>query len=348
MKIGIIGAGGIAKAHAKALSTVKGAELSGFFDINSLASRKCAFEYGGTAFNSMQDLLNQSTAVIVSSPNFCHKEHVLEAMAAGKYVLCEKPMAVSMEEAEEMKKRASQSAYIPIMGFNYRHLTFVQRLKNMISGNELGDILSINVHFKKNSALRRKKYTWRDHSKSNKTSGALGDLGVHLIDLILYLFDSPFKLDSLKVKMMTVVKEKEQKQVYVDDHSEVYGQLENHVFVNMITSKCTKADECGFSIEVNGQNGVFYYHSRQKNQFLLRTGLTEQMITMPDTWLTDPENEFYGWADSFRVQLIQWMNGIRDRNFASLATFEDGYKTQFYLNEFFNKGQQLSLSKQAN
>ena len=116
----------------------------------------------------------------------------------------------------------------------------------------------------------------------------------------------------------------------------------------MITSKCTKSDECGFSIEVNGQNGVFYYHSRQKNQFLLRAGLTEQMITMPDTWLTDPENEFYGWADSFRVQLIQWMNGIRDRNFASLATFEDGYKTQFYLNEFFNKGQQLSLSKQAN
>lgn len=44
---------------------------------------------------------------------------------------------------------------------------------------------------------------------------------MHLIDLILYLFDSPFKLDSLKVKMMTVVKEKEQKQVYVDDHSEV-------------------------------------------------------------------------------------------------------------------------------
>lgn len=342
MKIGIIGAEGIAKAHAKALSTVKGAELSGFFDVNSLASRKCAFEYGGTVFDQLQDLLNESTAVIVSSPNFCHKEHVLEAMSAGKYVLCEKPMAVSMEEAEEMKNKAAQTSYIPIMGFNYRHLTFVQRLKEMISNNELGDILSVNINFKKNSALRRKKYTWRDHSKSNKTSGALGDLGVHLIDLILYLFNSPFKLDSLKVKMMT------QKQVYVDDHSEVYGQLENHVFVKMITSKCTKTDECGFSIEVNGQNGVFYYHSRQKNEFLLKTGLTEQMIAMPDTWLTDPENEFYGWADSFRAQLIRWMNGIEDRNFDSLATFEDGYKTQFYLSEFFNKGQQLSLSKQAN
>lgn len=171
MKIGIIGAGGIAKAHAKALSTVKGAELSGFFDINSLASRKCAFEYGGTTFNSMLELLNQSTAVIVSSPNFCHKEHVLEAMAAGKYVLCEKPMAVSMEEAEEMKNRASQSAYIPIMGFNYRHLTFVQRLKDMLSGNELGDILSINVHFKKNSALRRKNILGAIIRKAIKRSG---------------------------------------------------------------------------------------------------------------------------------------------------------------------------------
>ncbi|NPC94173.1 Gfo/Idh/MocA family oxidoreductase [Bacillus sp. WMMC1349] len=348
MKIGIIGAGGIAKAHAKAISTVKGAELSGFFDINLLTSRKIAFEYGGTAFESMQDLLSASSAVIISSPNFCHKEHALEALAAEKYVLCEKPMAVSMEEAEEMRNRAVRSAYIPIMGFNYRHLKFVQQLKEMLSKNELGDILSVKIDFKKNSALRRKKYTWRDHSTSNNTSGALGDLGVHLIDLILHLFNSPFKLDHLKVKMMTVVKEKEQKQVHVDDHSEVYGQLENKVFVKMVTSKCTKTEDCGFSIEVNGQNGVFYYHSSQGNEFLLRNGLTEQRVALPDNFLTDPQTEFYGWADSFRSQLIEWMKGIQDHNFARLATFEDGYQTQFYLNEFFAKGQQLSFSKQAN
>ena len=82
MKIGIIGAGGIAKPMRKLFQQSKVPSFPGF-DINSLASRKCAFEYGGTAFTSMQELLNQSTAVIVSSPNFCHKEHALEAMAAG-------------------------------------------------------------------------------------------------------------------------------------------------------------------------------------------------------------------------------------------------------------------------
>ncbi|MDI5788113.1 hypothetical protein PO124_05545 [Bacillus licheniformis] len=66
--------------------------------------------------------------------------------------------------------------------------------------------MSINVHLRKQRL--EKKNILGAIIRKQQTSGALGDLGVHLIDLILYLFDSPFKLDSLKVKMMTVVKEK--------------------------------------------------------------------------------------------------------------------------------------------
>ncbi|MDI5788112.1 hypothetical protein PO124_05540 [Bacillus licheniformis] len=98
------------------------------FDINSLASRKCAFEYGGTAFTSMQELLNQSTAVIVSSPNFAIKNMRLKRWLQGS-MYCVKTDGCLNGRSGGDESRASQSAYIPIMGFNYRHLTFVKRLK---------------------------------------------------------------------------------------------------------------------------------------------------------------------------------------------------------------------------
>ncbi|MRD45642.1 NTD biosynthesis operon oxidoreductase NtdC, partial [Bacillus thuringiensis] len=75
-------------------------------------------------------------------------------------------------------------------------------------------------------------FTWRDDFQSNRTSGALGDLGIHLIDLLWFLFESDFREDTVRTKIKTNVKEKESKPVFVDDYAEVYGQLENRVFVN--------------------------------------------------------------------------------------------------------------------
>ncbi|MCT9872623.1 Gfo/Idh/MocA family oxidoreductase, partial [Paenarthrobacter aurescens] len=74
------------------------------------------------------------------------------------------------------------------MGFNYRYLSFVNILKNLIANGELGRILTVRTHIKKNSALRRKTFSWRDGGESLRTSGALGDLGIHLIDMLWYLF----------------------------------------------------------------------------------------------------------------------------------------------------------------
>ena len=68
----------------------------------------------------------------------------------------------------------------------------------------------------------------------------------------MVLFESDFRADTVRTKIKTNVKEKESKPVFVDDYAEVYGQLENKVFVNITTSKSSFPDDCGFSIEVIG------------------------------------------------------------------------------------------------
>ena len=96
---------------------------------------------------------------------------------------------------------AKNTNLVASMGFNYRYLSYVKALKQLIQNEELGEIVVIRLHFKKNSAFRRTSFTWRDDFQSNRTSGALGDLGIHLIDLLWFylrviLERIPFELKS--------------------------------------------------------------------------------------------------------------------------------------------------------
>lgn len=130
-KIGIIGAGGIARAHATALSTIKNAELVGVYDINQQNAESFVKTFGGKTYENVDELIDVSEGVIVASPNFCHKEHALQALAKHKHVLCEKPMAISLEEASIMKDTAERLDVRASMGFNYRYLSYVNILKKL-------------------------------------------------------------------------------------------------------------------------------------------------------------------------------------------------------------------------
>lgn len=337
MNIGIIGAGGIAKAHCRALSTITNCKLVGVYDINQEKAQELVEEYGGQAFKSYEELIVKVDGLIIASPNFCHKEHTLQALLKNKHVLCEKPMAISLEEAEYMMKVAKNTNTVAAMGFNYRYLSYVTALKKLIHNEELGEIVVVRLHFKKNSALRRKTFTWRDNLQSNKTSGALGDLGIHLIDLLWFLFESDFREDTVRTKINTNVTEKEGQKVFVDDYSEVYGQLKNKVFVNIITSKSSLLEDCGFSIEVIGTKKEYKYHSREPHKYIISDGLKKEEIFLPLSLLADPENEIFEWADSFRNEIITWSNAAAGITNKQMATFKDGYRSQLILDLFFNK-----------
>ena len=164
----------------------------------------------------------------------------------------------------------------------------------------------------------------------------MGDLGIHLIDLLWFLFESDFREDTVRTKIKTNVKEKEKQKVFVDDYAEVYGQLTNKVFVNITTSKSSFPEDCGFSIEVIGTKKEYKYSSREPNKYITFDGLEKQEIFLPLPLLVDPENEIFEWADSFRKEIISWVNAAGGSK-KLLATFEDGLRSQIILDLFFNK-----------
>lgn len=332
-RIGILGAGGVALAHARAIAEIKDVKLTKVYDLNSEAINNLCSIYGGSAASSFDELINESDLVIVATPNFTHFKLASQVIINGKSVLCEKPMANSLEEAMVMKDLSKLSAGKSFMGFNYRFLPIIKTIKKMIGDNTLGNIATIKLGFKKNSALVRKNITWRDLPDSNGTSGAIGDLGVHLIDLIYFLFDEEIDMESINSIQKTIVNEKQNTSVAVDDDTYVCGKLMNGIFFEIETSKAESGDDLGLRVELRGDKATLVYSSKSATTYLMKYGADwiEHCIDYARQ-IEDPEKEFWSWADSFKLQLEEIFLNEGEKS----ADFSDGFRAQVILDRIIS------------
>lgn len=333
MKLGIIGAGSVARAHGRASNTLKSTGLAGVYDTNTEAAQKYCAEVGGTTFTSLEAMLDNVEGVIVSSPNFAHFDHLCQVLDAGKAVLCEKPLAASTDQARQLVEKAEQAHVAAIMGFNYRYLPVVGKLRHHLERGDLGEPCAIELSFRKDSALRRRQHTWRDSSRSRNTSGALGDLGVHMVDLVSYILDGPIDLNTCRVRAFTAVGEKEDIPVEVEDYAEVYAMHAGGTMTTIVTSKITEPQQCGFSIRLVGTEGSFTYRSTQGNTYTLDKSGSATDLSLEAALLADPPGEFYGWADSFRHQLQSWAELVDHGECSGIqpADLRDGLRAQEFL-----------------
>lgn len=109
IKIGVIGCGKISQVrHFPEYAAHPGAELAGYYDLNYERASRMAEQYGGTAYGTLEELLEdpQIDAVSVCTANNTHAAVTIRALEAGKHVLCEKPMAVTIDECERMVEAA--------------------------------------------------------------------------------------------------------------------------------------------------------------------------------------------------------------------------------------------------
>lgn len=190
IKVGIIGSGLIARlAHAPGYQKA-GVTIVATADLVEERAKKLAADFDiAHTFTDYRDLLARPDidAVSVCVPNYMHKEITIAALKAGKHVLCEKPMAMTVDEAKEMLVASEQSGKILMLGFNNRFRSDVQRLKKVIETGELGDI-----YYAKTGYIRRRgtPFGWFT-VKDESGGGPVIDLGVHVIDMTRYLMGNP-------------------------------------------------------------------------------------------------------------------------------------------------------------
>ena len=195
VKIGVIGAGFMGAMHSQCYCLLPEAKLIGIADIKKEKAEELAKKFNAVAYENAEELLKNSEidAVDICLPTYIHKEWVVKAANSGKHVLCEKPIALSLKDANEMVEVARKNDIIFMVAQVIRFWPEYIRLKEIKDSGELGKLLSL--------ALTRLSplptWGWENWLQIPEKSGsALFDLHIHDTDYILYLLGKPKTLFS--------------------------------------------------------------------------------------------------------------------------------------------------------
>lgn len=193
IRIGIIGCGGIANSkHMPSLSRQPDVELAAFCDVIEERAQKALRDFGAQgarAYTDYKELLKDESidVVHVCTPNREHSFITVDALKAGKHVMCEKPMAINGEEAQKMLDASRRTGKKLTIGYQNRYRPDSWYLKRACEAGELGEIYYAKAH-----ALRRRGVpTWGVFTdKSKQGGGPLIDIGTHSLDLTLWFMDN--------------------------------------------------------------------------------------------------------------------------------------------------------------
>ena len=194
---GILGPGGIARAFARDLTLLEGHTIGAVGSRSLANAQSFADEFGGTAYGSYEELVNDSTidAIYVATPHPAHHDNVILALNAGKPVLCEKPFAVNAHEAQAMVDAASRNNVALMEAMWARFLPHYAKVREIVASGVLGPILSIHA----DHGQRLADQNIPRLVEPNLAGGALLDLGIYPISFAHMILGNPLSIKSTAV-----------------------------------------------------------------------------------------------------------------------------------------------------
>ncbi len=191
----VIGGGFIGTVHIEALRRL-GVQVRGLLGSSPERGRQRAEQLGlPRAYESLADLLadERVEVVHVASPNNLHYPQVAEILAAGKHVVCEKPLAMTAAESADLLRRAEAAGVVHAVNFNIRFYPLNQHLRGAIADGALGDIRLVTGRYFQDWLLFPSDWNWRLQPERGGALRAVGDIGSHWLDLLSFLTGSPVK-----------------------------------------------------------------------------------------------------------------------------------------------------------
>ena len=183
LNVGVIGLGEIGQAHCDAIAQIERANLVAVADINETVLEETAQKYAATPYDNYEDLMEHEDleAVVIATPDALHKGPCLSAAAAGKHILVEKPIAMTVEESEEIIEAAEKANVKLMVGFTVRYFSQYIHAKEVVARDDLGDVVSV-------FARRTNLITQPD--RVNGRTGVMFFLGVHDFDAMRWIVGS--------------------------------------------------------------------------------------------------------------------------------------------------------------
>ncbi len=183
----IVGGRGVGATHIQALSQIRGVSVVAVASSSAASARATAQRFGIERWTGdYREFVGDPgiDVVHVCTPNDLHLPVARDALAAGKHVVCEKPVAATVEDAREMTRLAEGAAGEAFLCYKYRYLPLLQRLRALVGDGVLGEVHAIRGHYLQSWALATEADGWRGDPRRAGSSPVLFDIGTHLIDLV--------------------------------------------------------------------------------------------------------------------------------------------------------------------
>ena len=277
--IGLIGTGFMGRAHALAFNNARAVfelpvhlNLAALADADTERAQRCATAWGfARAHGDWQALIDDPTVdvVAITTPNHLHYPMAMAAIAAGKAVYCEKPLAVSLQQAEAMRRAASAAGVVTRVGYNYQHNPMISLARQMIADGELGEIISFQGEFSEDfMADPASPWSWR--CDVAHAGGALADLGSHLLSMARYLVGEVHSVcadtQTVHAQRPVVYGSSDRKPIAVDDQVHALLRFANGARGTVSSSWLKHGYKNHLSFEISGTRGTLAFDQERLNE----------------------------------------------------------------------------------
>lgn len=373
-RMGVVGTGFIGRVHietVRRLGNVEVAALADTISAKEVAESLNVPQYF-TDYREMIDTM-ELDVLHICTPNNTHFEIAMYAMEHGIHIICEKPMCVSIEEAEALTNKARETGLIAAINFHNRFYPMNNHLKNVIQDGELGDIFSVTGSYTQDWLLYETDYSWRLNSTESGSTRAVADIGSHWMDLAEYVTGQKIVAVNADFSTIHPIRKKPKGHVIAfskdkfadgdyediaidtEDNASVMFRFGNGAKGSAFFSQVIAGKSVAINLLVGGYKKSAEWNSEVCNQLTIgrRDSYNEAMekgITTvhPNTrpLIAYPFGHLEGFPDAFKQCFANVYNSIDNAQvIREYATFEDGLHEMVLCSKIFESNQKQQWVK---
>lgn len=355
---GIVGFGFIGPQHAEAMRRLGFVNIVAACSAEPEVTRIKAERLGiPKVYEKYEDLLDDPAIEVVDivTPTRLHFPMAMAAIARGKHVIVDKPMALTLDQAREMRDAARAAGVVNAVTFNYRYHPLVQHARIMVERGEVGAIHLVHGHYLQEWLLYDTDFSWRLDPSEAGASAMVGDAGCHWFDLVEHV--TGLRATSVLAELRTVIpvrrkplrareafasgdcEETEPYPVKVPDLGAVLFRLNNGGTATFLSSPLCAGHKNDLRFEIHGSKQSLSWVQEDPNRLWIgRRGEPDQILNR-DAELLAPEARRYsalpgghteGWPDAFKntlgnvFEFISQGRTAKTADGISFPTFADG------------------------
>ncbi len=312
IRCGIVGFGFIGPHHADAIRRLGNVEIVAVASPDIERTRTKAERFGiAKVYGRYEDLLEDADIEVVdiAAPTYLHLPVALAAIARGKHVIVDKPLALSVSEAAELVEAANRAGVVNAITFNYRYNPMVQQARVMIEQGRLGKIHLVHGHYLQDWLLEESDFSWRLEPEKSGEAGMLADAGSHWFDLVEHV--TGLRIRSVLAELATVIKTRrkpvkareafqtqgsditEAHEVRVPDVGTALLRFSNGATGTFLVSSLCAGHKNDLRFEVHGSTASLKWLQEEPNRLWMGKRGEPDQVWVKDPAMLDPSIRHY-------------------------------------------------------